>query len=212
MSERTLNLNQKIVEIRRVVDYLKKETKGFKGSFVSGSQILAKIRKRMDELGVLIYPCVKNSNLDYSTYIDKKDGVEKLKHLYIYTGDGAFIIRDSTSEEVIEVPWYFAADQDKASYAFGHSMTYSERYFFMKFFNVPTDKDDPETFKQRNKVKSGEFLDFILPLWEQFSEPMRENIKIDFDFKDIKEMVKREQDERTEFYYALENRISKGLV
>ena len=31
----------------------------------------------------------------------------------------------------------------------GKALTYAEKYFMLKFFNIPTDKDDPDSFQKK---------------------------------------------------------------
>ena len=56
----------------------------------------------------------------------------------------------------MEVP-FFAGQQDDVSKAHGTALTYAERYFLMKFFNIPTDEDDADAKQKQekyNKVSS----------------------------------------------------------
>ena len=47
-------LNQKLLKIQKECNYFKKDTKGYNYSFVSGTEILSKIRPMMDDLGLLL--------------------------------------------------------------------------------------------------------------------------------------------------------------
>ena len=49
-----MNLWQKIIEIRKQIDNFTKDTKGYGYSYVSGSQVLSKIRPTMDALGLIL--------------------------------------------------------------------------------------------------------------------------------------------------------------
>ncbi|MDZ4994794.1 recombinase, partial [Clostridium perfringens] len=49
-----MNLWQKLIEVRKEIENFTKDTKGFGYQYVSGSQVLSKIRPKMDELGVLL--------------------------------------------------------------------------------------------------------------------------------------------------------------
>ena len=49
-----MNLWQKLIEVRKEIDNFVKDTKGFGYQYVSGSQVLSKIRPKMDELRVLL--------------------------------------------------------------------------------------------------------------------------------------------------------------
>src|SRR5699024_6098655 len=150
MSEeiKTLNLHQKLVEIRKEIDAFTKDTKGFNYSYVSGSQVLSKIKNKMDELGVLLYP--KTQSVEHSTY-DYKQFNKKTKNMddktdFVISGDLYYIwVNADNPSEKLEVEWKLFGQQDDISKAFGSALTYSERYFLLKFFNAPTDDDDPDT-------------------------------------------------------------------
>ena len=53
-----LNLFQKIVEVKKNIEGFTKDAKGYNYDYVEGSQILYKIRPKMEEHGLLIYPSV----------------------------------------------------------------------------------------------------------------------------------------------------------
>ena len=60
---------------------------------------------------------------------------------------------DSESNDEISCPWVaVGSHMQDPSMAFGGSLTYSERYFMLKFFQVPTTKDDPEFLKGKAGV------------------------------------------------------------
>ena len=54
-------------------------------------------------------------------------------------------INADNPEEELTVPWQLYGAQDDISKAFGSGLTYSERYFILKFFQAPTDADDPDS-------------------------------------------------------------------
>lgn len=169
-----LNLYQKLVEIRKSIDVFKKDTQGFGYSYVSGSQVLGKIKNKMDELQILLIPEVlnqKHETFDYKVW-DKKEQREKDKTDFIVTADMNYIwVNAENPEEKIEIPWQTMGQQDDISKAFGSGLTYSERYFLLKFFGVPTDEEDPDardtTGKigyQSNRLASEKQLNFITNL------------------------------------------------
>ena len=53
-----LNLFQKIVEVKKNIEGFTKDAKGYNYDYVEGSQILYKIRPKMEEHGLLIFPSV----------------------------------------------------------------------------------------------------------------------------------------------------------
>ncbi|MBB6285238.1 ERF family protein [Geobacillus subterraneus] len=142
-----LNIYQKLVEIRKTVDVFVKDSQGYGYRYVSGTQVLKKIREKMDELGVLLVPIVLNQNhsmFNYTVY-DRENKRERPKTDFVVTGDMKYVwINADDPSDRIEIPWQYMGQQDDISKAFGSALTYTERYFLMKFFSVPTDEDDPD--------------------------------------------------------------------
>jgi len=139
-TEDKLNLYQKLVEIRKVVPYLKKDTKSYKYSYVSGSSILSELVSKMNELQVLLVSSV----VDYQISSEKKQTVS-CKMLMTW-------INAENPEERLEVPFACFGSQDDISKAFGSALTYSERYFLLKFFNIATDDMDPDKSQGKQKA------------------------------------------------------------
>lgn len=137
-----MNLHQKLVEVRKSIDGFTKDAKSFNYSYVSGSQVLSKIQSKMNELGVLLVPKIENQEFQTYDYQDKKgnDKTDFIVHgIMSYTWMNA----DDPADKM-EIPFYYTGQQDDISKAFGSGLTYSERYFLLKFFNLPTDDADPD--------------------------------------------------------------------
>ena len=136
-----LNLLQKLVEIRKNVTYFTKDTKGYKYDYVSGSQVLSKIKSKMDELGIILQPIIGD---------DQK--IEKQGADWFYMSKMTYIwINADNPEDRLETPWFLCGTQNDPSKAFGSALTYSERYFLLKFFCVPTDDVDPDANQGTNQ-------------------------------------------------------------
>jgi hypothetical protein len=154
-----LNIYQKLVEIRKSIDVFTKDTEGYGYKYVSGSQVLHKIKAKMDELGVLLIPHVLNQRyetFDYTVW-DKQAKAEKQKTDFIVSGDMKYIwVNAENPEDRIEIPWQYMGQQDDISKAYGSGLTYSERYFLLKFFGVPTDEDDPDAKDTTGKQQRNE--------------------------------------------------------
>lgn len=144
--EDKMNLKQKLVEIRKSVEYVQKTEFGNQGAmYVDPAVILRKIRLKMDEYGVLLHPEITEpeiNQIDMPTAKNQNNKGFFTKNVMLYTW------LDAESEDKITVPWFATGQhmQDPAM-AFGASLTYSERYFLLKYFQIPTSKDDPEYFK-----------------------------------------------------------------
>lgn len=149
-----LNLFQKIADVKAHIDGFTKDTKGYNYSYVSGSQVLHRIRNKMIEHNLLLVP--KTSEENYKqvevTRFNKSakreitvtEFVVEMKLTYVW-------INADKPEEKLEVPFYSVGQQDDVSKAHGTGLTYAERYFLMKFFNIPTDEDDADAKQKQEK-------------------------------------------------------------
>ena len=139
---KALNLEQKLVEIRKQVEYIKKEGKGAYGDFATGSAIIGGIRGKMDELNVTLTPNLMKREL--TQVIEKtKSGERNLWFAYFEID---YVWKDADSGEEKTVPWLACDTKDSPAQAMGSALTFSERYFLYKQFQVATDKDDPDLF------------------------------------------------------------------
>lgn len=145
-----MKLLQKIAEIRKVLDYLKKDTKGYNYKYVAGVKILSKIHDRMNELGLLLYPEITEQTTEIINSFNNK-GQQKVEILV--KSLGFYVWVDVETGEEKKISWSFIGQQSDASQSFGSGLTYAERYFLMKFFNVPTDEADPDKIRSKQQMK-----------------------------------------------------------
>lgn len=136
-----MNLHEKLVEVRKSIDSFIKDTDGYGYKYVSGSQILEKIKKKMDEHGILLeqhllYPAINQSTKGYLI-------TSQMRMTWVNA---------EKPDDKIDVNWFCTGEQKDPSQAFGSALTYSERYFLLKFFGAPTDEDDPDKLL-KDKIK-----------------------------------------------------------
>ncbi|AIY72780.1 TPA: ERF family protein [Bacillus tropicus] len=137
-----MNLWQKLVAIRKDIDVFVKNGKSYGYDYVTGSQILHKIKNNMDELQVILTPKMGEHKTWQYSYKSKKG---KDTTDFVIEGDGFYEwINAEKPDERETIPWKFFGQQDDISKAYGSALTYSERYFLLKFFGVPTDEDDAD--------------------------------------------------------------------
>lgn len=138
-----MNIYQKLIEVRKSVPYLQKSEKGFQFNYVSSSQVLGNLKAKMDELGLLLIPSVISKEI--SEHLTAKGAKEYFTELVM---EFIWINADEPSEQ-IKCPWY-GQGLDNGEKGVGKALTYSEKYFMLKFFNIPTDKDDPDSFQKKH--------------------------------------------------------------
>jgi hypothetical protein len=136
-----MNLTQKIIEVRKIVKSLQRTSSGYGYKYVSEDKVLGVIRDKMDELGLLLELSVVDSNRSTFTYKNKRqeDVVEN-----VIEGKLEFIWVDAETETERKVPFALYGQQADASQAFGSGLTYANRYFLLKYFQIATSENDPD--------------------------------------------------------------------
>ena len=147
------NVHQKIVEVRKVAEGFTKDTQGYQYSYVSGNQILSKIKDRMNELNLLLIPSIPEETPLIRLDEFDTENYGKVKHNREWTVAGKMTytwVDADNPKDTCPATWYFFGQQDDVSKAFGSALTYSERYFLLKALGLPTDELDPDA-KQEPK-------------------------------------------------------------
>jgi hypothetical protein len=147
-----LNIYQKLIEVRKAVPYLQKAAEGQQYKYVSSSQVLSSIRAKMDELELLLIPRVVSKEVSSHTidYKDKEGNVTKKTTTYFTELCMEFKwVNAENPEETIACGWYGQGVDIAGEKGVGKAMTYAEKYFMLKSFNIATDKDDPDAFQEK---------------------------------------------------------------
>lgn len=153
---------KKLLEVKKKVPYLQKDKKGFNYSYTTPSSVLATINPLLNESGLLLITEVISS---VSYQIDTPTKNDKDKKEWKYDLDFIFTWVDVESGEKINIS-FKASGVNGEDKGLGSALTYAERYFILKQFNIPTDSDDPDSFqdkylsdeekKEKNKFKISE--------------------------------------------------------
>jgi hypothetical protein len=152
-----MNIYQKLIEVRKAVPYLQKENQGAQYNYVSSSQALASLKVKMDDLQILLIPRVTGHKVSESAIESKNEktgDVFKRTTTYFTELDMTMTwVNAEDPKETIECPWYGQGVDIAGEKGVGKALTYSEKYFMLKFFNIPTDKDDPDSFQAKHDDK-----------------------------------------------------------
>lgn len=134
-----MNIYQKLVEVRKSIDGFSKDATGYGYKYVSGTQVLQTIKSKMDELGIVL-----ETHMIGVTIGNSGKG-------YVISSPAKMIwVNSEKPEDKIIIDWFITGEQKDPSQALGSALTYSERYFLLKFFGIPTDEDDPDKKKPEN--------------------------------------------------------------
>ena len=140
------NIHQRINEAKHSMEGFIKDSKGYQYNYVSGSQVLHKLNPELYKHGINI--TFKTSDAKYEAVNLVVKGKEKTE--YIVSLNVHYTITNTDRiEEKIESTIFAIGQQDDPSKALGTALTYSERYFLMKFFGLPTDEDDADARQKR---------------------------------------------------------------
>jgi hypothetical protein len=147
-----MNIYQKLVEVRKSVPYLKKEAQGAQYQYTGSSQVLASVRVKMDELNLLLIPAITDKELQSSAieFLNADGHVTKRTTTYFteLKMTMTWINADKPDEQIV-VPWYAQGVDIAGEKGVGKALTYGEKYFMLKTFNIATDKDDPDAFQDK---------------------------------------------------------------
>ena len=154
-----MNLYQKLAKIRKQVEVIRKNKKGFNYSYVSDDEILARVSVFLDKYGISLIPNVSMGTLKVEPYTYKKTKVSKQGEIYEETVNEVLVsadmtwswVNNNTPEERINVDWVLVGQQADASQALGSALTYTNRYFLLKFFNIATPDNDPDNFRGKQR-------------------------------------------------------------
>ena len=159
-----LNLYQKLANIRKPVEIIKKNRRGFGYTYVDEEEILSKITGLMSKYHVSLIPSVTHGTASVEPYHyvktkSSKDGKtfeEHVNELIVKAEMDWIWVNDDNPEERITVPWFLVGSQSDPSQSFGSALTYSSRYFLLKYFNVATSDSDPDEYRRRQKEAEDE--------------------------------------------------------
>lgn len=225
-----MNLYQKLIEIRKSVPFLEKDEHGEKFKYVSSSQALGALRSEMDNQGVLLKPEVMSVDV---RFLDR--GPDKVDAIFTELRVKFTWINAEEPTEILESEWYGQGIDYGSERGVGKAFTYAEKYFLLKFFNIATDKDDPDadqkekTGKQRpsgRQTGSGEDKKItegqVRLVWakiyrkyddkEQATQALREIISKRYGIESTKDMTQRHLNDFLEFVETIQKQEQGELL
>ena len=170
-----MSIYKKLLEVKKKVPYLQKDKKSFQYSYATPSLVLGVFNPLLNDAGLLLKTEVLSmtservlvkSKEDKAKSRDKKPQVKDIDGNIIDNGQKAekffldvyetlyalkmrFTWVDVNTGET-DVNLFFASGLNGDEKGVGSALTYAERYFFLKYFNVPTDSDDPDSFQEKH--------------------------------------------------------------
>jgi hypothetical protein len=154
-----MNIYQKLAKIRAQVEVMKRDTKAYGYHYTKEESILAKITVYMKKYNLSLIPGIVRGSTVVVPYSYKKTKTTPKGDIYdehvndiLVSADMEWAwINDESPEERVVVPWAMVGQQSDASQSFGSGLTYSSRYFLLKYFNISTSNDDPDKFRLKQR-------------------------------------------------------------
>lgn len=147
------SLDEKLMELKKLVSIMKKDSEGHGYNYVSEESILLALNDKMIELGIKLTTQFVPGTL-YSEVVNYLNVKGQSKTDVLVRSELQFIWKDIKTGETEVVDWGLLGQQADGSQALGSGLTYANRYFLLKYFNVTTSNDDPD--KIRSKIAAEE--------------------------------------------------------
>lgn len=157
----TLNIYQRINEVRKEVEYIQKNKQvstgagsGYKA--VTHDEVTGIIRKKLVEFGIICVPTLVESEVSPTT---TKDGQPSNVIRYEAIYDFAFVNADKPDEFVtVRMGAHANDNQDKAP---GKAISYAKKYAVLKLFEIETGEDEESRFAEPEHFPLEKYLDML---------------------------------------------------
>lgn len=155
-----MNLWQKLAKVRDIADVVAKNKSGYGYKYVSEDEILSKVKAGLSKYHVSIYPLLDQANFDIYDRTFTKKKYDKASQSWIDDPQMEWVVRGNLNYRIVNddnpaeqeiIPWILAGSQADDAQAFGSALTYANRYFFLKFFNIATPDADPDEWKRKKQ-------------------------------------------------------------
>lgn len=142
-AEKSLNLYQRINEIRKKVDYIQKDkavSTGSSGSYkaVTHDAVTGILRQHLNEFGVICIPVLVTSKSN-----DRVGDAKQFRYDATYSFD--FVNCDKPEEKLTIV--IEAHAMDNADKAPGKALSYAKKYAVLKLFEIETGEDEESRYQ-----------------------------------------------------------------
>lgn len=150
-----LNVYQKLAYVRQKAPYIQKSKRGQQYSYVGSSDVLSALNTVINQVGLILKPeivahQVRESQADKV----KKEPVAKKRTTYFTELELMMTwINIHNPSEIVACSWYSQGVDIEGEKGVGKALTYAEKYFLLKFFNIATDDDDPDKY-QKEQLKN----------------------------------------------------------
>jgi hypothetical protein len=139
-----MNIQQRINEVKKKIDYIKKEKSVESYKAVTHDQVTAMVREHLVEFGINIFP-VHVSSETIATGQFTKNNAPYVRNEAVYSFD--FVNVDEPSDKYTATVAAHALDHgDKAP---GKALSYAKKAVILKVFEIETGEDDESRYQEK---------------------------------------------------------------
>ena len=157
-----LNVYQKLAYVRQKAPYIQKSKRGQQYSYVGSSDVLSALNTVINQVGLILKPEIvahqvrESQDEVWKADKVKKEPVAKKRTTYFTELELMMTwINIHNPSEIVACSWYSQGVDIEGEKGVGKALTYAEKYFLLKFFNIATDDDVAELAGQEfEAVKS----------------------------------------------------------
>lgn len=172
MTDQAKNIYQKLLAVRKTVEYLKKEASGYKYNYAKESRLIGALRPAMDSEGLfleveMLPPTLSPRRDTYrkeefqAVAVDETKKTpdvlrreESVKEEMAMIGiTFTWVNCDNPTERISKTMYFPCTNYDDPKFI-GGLMTYGMRYFLLKTFQIATDDIDLDVFQAKQAETS----------------------------------------------------------
>ena len=211
-----MNVYQRLAEVRKVADYIQKKdlrseeakkdsnSKGLGYKAVSSALVLLKVNEAINDNGLILTVSIEDQTTTLDEYVNSY-----AKTVRQYRTDIKTVmtwVNVDAPEDKVSFNWSCSAVNTAAAQSVGVCLTYAEKYFILKTFNIPTDELDPDVIdnNKSDKKEQEEYNKMIAKLVKSINEcPDLDTLKV------IRETNSNLEKKDVEYTNALALRVKK---
>lgn len=156
MSNKEMNLHQKILKIADMAGVLQKTAAGYSYRYVPEEDIQAKVTAGLQKYGVMLYNSIVPGTIkvvpyQYEKYDAKIKGLKPVNEILVSADMTYTWVNVDNPEEKLETTWALVGQMEDAAQAMGAGLTYGNRYYLMKQLQLATTESDPDNYRSKQK-------------------------------------------------------------
>lgn len=156
MSNKEMNLHQKILKIADMAGVLQKTKEGYGYKYVPEEDIQAKVTAGLQKYGVMLYDSIipgtfKVQPIHYEKWDPKIKGMKPVNEVIVSAEVTYTWVDVDDPTQRVETTWALVGQMEDAAQAFGAGLTYGNRYYLMKQLQLATSETDPDNYRSKQK-------------------------------------------------------------